>query len=682
MSTLWRNIFTAFAIAATAATAVVASGPAKGPRAKHPDFATGTRRPNRPDIKPTIPAADRGQNDKVFLEHADTLRFRKTNSNSNSPFITSEQQDYQVLVGNVKFRKGGMVMTCDSAYFYEGSNSFDAFSHVKMEQGDTLFMYCDELNYDGRQEVAVGIAYNGRKVRLINRDVRLETEILNYDMAEEVGYYTIGGVLNDNKNRLSSREGEYYPSTKQSYFFRDVVLQPIDTADPSRLFTDTLEYNTDTHIARIVDKTLIIGRDGDISTTSGDYNTETGVANLYRRSTVKMRRGNTLTGDTLDYSRDTGIGIAKGSVVMTDSARQSSVEGDYAYYNELIDSAFVTGRAVAKEYSRGDTLYLHGDTINAYTDTVDSARITNAFHRVRFYRSDVQGLCDSLSFVDIDSTLYMYRAPIVWSAERQIFGNAIELLLNDSTIDRAYLPEFGFVTEHIAEDCYNQLSGKNIYTWFVDGQVSRVKVDGNLQMIMFPMENDSTYNKFAYIESTSMDAYFHNNTLERGLIWPDNKGTVTPLYLARKGSYFLEKFAWYEALRPQAPGDIFIIPELMDRLIAEAPPVVKRKRVPRQHNESQQSDTTDADNTSVPASDMMMTPGKGRNILPEANDSVAPAMSDNIKASQPDDLTGNPPAEMPEESPAEIPEKSAAATKAVATSEEKRKDVTSENEGV
>ena len=169
-----------------------------------------------------------------------------------------------------------------------------------------------------------------------------ETEILNYDMAQEVGYYTIGGRLSDNQNVLTSAREEYFPSTKQSYFYRDVVLEPMDENDPSRLYTDTLEYNTGTHIAEIVDRTLIVGRDGDIVTTSGNYNTETGKANLYSRSTVKMRRGNTLTGDTIDYSRDTGIGVAFGRVIVTDSARQSSIEGDYAYYNEIIDTALLS----------------------------------------------------------------------------------------------------------------------------------------------------------------------------------------------------------------------------------------------------------------------------------------------------------------------------------------------------
>lgn len=618
--------------ALTAASALMASQPAPQ-RQRHPDFATGTKRPNRPNIAPTIPGADRGQKDKVFLEHADTLRFN--HDYSVDPLTGLPKDQYQVLVGNVEFRKGGMKMTCDSAYFYEGNNSFDAFSRVKMEQGDTLFVFCDELNYDGEQEIAVAVAYNGRNVRLINRDVTLETEILNYDMAQEVGYYTIGGKLSDKQNILISREGEYFPSTKQSYFYRNVVLEPIDENDPSRLYTDTLEYNTATHIAEIVDKTLIVGRDGDINSTSGTYNTETGVANLFSRSTVKMRRGNTLTGDTIDYDRDSGVGIAIGDVIMTDSARQTSVAGDYAFYDENIDSAFVTGRAVAKEYSRGDTLYLHGDTINAYTDPVDSARITNVFHRVRFFRSDMQGLCDSMSYVDIDSTMYMYRAPIVWSADRQIFGNAIELKLNDSTVESAHLPEFGFIAQHIAEDCYNQLTGKNITAWFKDSDLHRLLVEGNLMMILFPMENDSTYNKFAYIESTNMDAYFKDNSLDSGRIWPENKGTFTPLYLARRNQYFLDKFAWYEVLRPQAPGDIFIIPEAMVGLIDAAPPVVQRKREPLKKPEE-------------------MQPEEEAAIKEESPDGIMELSAPGDTPPDPAEEDGNPDTEIPDETQTQV----------------------------
>lgn len=528
-------------------------------------------KPRAPHVRiaPTVPAANRYQEGKVFLEHADLLHYEKIPVAEDAEEIPEQ---YQVLNGNVVMRKGDMFMYCDSAYFYEESNSFDAFGNVRMEQGDTLFVYADELNYDGASELAILYADFGKKVRLINKDVKLETDVFNYDMLNEVGYYTNGGVLTDKQNKLTSVAGEYHPNTKDAYFNYNVHLRSLQNADTLHIYTDSLDYNTATHIAKIVSKSEIVNSDGVIYSTSGIYNTDTGVGDLYKRSLVVTKRGSTLTGDTLFYDRTKGFGEAFGGVIVTDSVRQVSLHGEYGFYDEIADSAFVTIRALAKEYSRGDTLYLHGDTINAYTEP-DSTKVTNAFHRVRFYRSDMQGICDSLSMTDRDSIMYMYRHPVVWSDERQIFGNVIYLHLNDSTIDWARLPQFGFTAEHIAEDCYNQLSGTDLTAWFNDSTLRRLYVEGNVQLIMFQMENDSTYNKYVQTESSYMDSYYDHNTVDSIHFWPETTTKVVPLYLARKNSYFLPKFAWYEDLRPWSPEDVFNVPQAMIDLINSADPV-------------------------------------------------------------------------------------------------------------
>lgn len=523
------------------------------------------RRP-RSEIRPTVPSADRNQSDKVFLEHADRLHY---NEISNLP----PEEQYQVLTGNVKFRKGGMYMYCDSAFFYDAVNSVDAFGNVRMEQGDTLFVYADELNYDGVDEIAVLYAQEGKKVRLINRDVKLETDVFNYDMAQDFGYYEVGGVLTDLQNRLDSRIGEYYPQTKDAFFYFDVHLTSRQKKDTLYINTDTLEYNTATHIAELVSDSEVINSDGVIYSSSGIYNTDNGQADLYRRSTVVTRRGNRLTGDTLFYDRQKQYGEAFGNMILTDSLRSSSVQGDYGFFDEARDSTFVTGHAVAKEYSKTDTLYLHGDSITAYLDLSDSTKVTNVFHKVRFYRRDLQGLCDSLSVTERDSIMYMYRNPVVWSGTRQLFGNSINVHFNDSTVDWARLPQGGVAAEHIAEDCYNQLSGKDMTAWFNDSTLRRLYVDGNVELIMFPMESDSSYNKYAYVESSYMDAYFNANQIERINFWPETNSKVTPLYLAKRNSYFLPKFRWYEALRPLTPADIFVVPEGMIELIDSAEPL-------------------------------------------------------------------------------------------------------------
>ncbi|MDE7411253.1 MAG: hypothetical protein K2M94_04360 [Paramuribaculum sp.] len=535
--------------------------------------AKARRAPSRNVIRPTVPDADRMQSDKVFLEHADRLHY-------NEQVDVPAEEQYQVLTGNVKFRKEGMYMYCDSAFFYDAINSVDAYGNVRMEQGDTLFVYADELDYDGVDEVAVLYAHPGKKVRLINRDVKLETDVFNYDMAEDFGYYEVGGTLTDKQNRLDSRIGEYYPQTKDAFFYHDVKLESHRPKDTLYIFTDTLEYNTDTHIANLISPSRVINSDGTIYSSLGTYNTDSGVADLYSRSTVVGNRGNTLTGDTLFYDRSRQYGEAFGHVIITDSARQSCVEGDYGYYDEARDSSFVTGRAVAKEYSKGDTLYLHGDSIIAYTDLSDSTKVTNVFHKVRFFRSDMQGFCDSLSVRERDSLMLMYRNPVVWSGQRQIFGPVINVHFNDSTVDWARLPEGGIVAEHIGEDCYNQLTGKDITAWFNDSTLRRAFASGNVELFVFPMENDSSYNKYAYVESSYMDAYFLPKTIDHVNFWPETTSKVVPLYLAKRNSYFLAKFRWYGDLRPLVPADIFVIPEGMIELIESAPPITAEQKNP------------------------------------------------------------------------------------------------------
>lgn len=513
-------------------------------------------------ISPRIPLENRNDKDRIFLERADRL-------------FTLRNDSFQTLVGDVEFRKQGMFMYCDSAHFYPNS-SLKAFGNVRMEQGDTLFVYADSLWYDNDLELATLYAYPGKKVRLINRDVTLETDEFFYDLAIELAYYEVGGVLTDKSNRLSSMEGEYSPSTKDANFYNRVKLTSLRQNDTLQIFTDTLNYNTDTHLALFTAYTRIVNKDGVIFTTEGNYNTDSDVGELYDRSLVVMKRGNTLTGDTLYYDNKAGFGEAFGNMILTDSARQSTLIGDYGFYNELTDSTFVTGHALAMEYSRPDTLYVHGDTIRGFkvylpeeeiNDTTflaaDSTHYLVVQPRVRFYRSDLQGICDSMTFIQLDSMMYMDKHPVVWSDNRQIFGNEIQVHLNDSTVDRITLPNNAFSAEMIEEGYFDQLRGREMIAFIDSGELRHLDVNGNVMAISFPMEDDSTYNKIASIESSFLSADFKNQNLEKMKVWPQVKSVITPLYLAKKSIFFLPGFRWLEILRPVDKDDVFNVPQAM-----------------------------------------------------------------------------------------------------------------------
>ncbi len=530
-------------------------------RAQSSSQKTSTAQPNIKDrkIKPSIPTADRYQKGRVFLEYADSLTMDEKVST-----------EYQVLNGNVKFRKGDMYMYCDSAHFYDKRNSLYAFGNVKMEQGDTLFVYADQLYYNGDQDLAQ-LRYN---VRMENRDVTLFADSLDYDLLANIGYYFEGGKIVDEENELTSVYGQYAPDTKDSEFLFDVVL----TNDRYVMHTDTLLYNTDSHIADIVGYTTIVSDSNIIYTDKGWYDTEADIATLYNRSLIVGKDNQTLTGDTIFYDRNTGFGEVFGNMVLTDSLKSSTIKGGYGYYNEKNENSFATKRALALEYSQKDTLYLHGDTIKSYL-LEDSSRVMCAYPEVRFYRIDIQGLCDSLSFMSRDSMLYMHRHPILWNTNRQVMGNVIKVHFNDSTVDKAYLPEYGMLGEHVAEEFYNQLSGKEMIAYFEDQDMRRLDVNGNVMTIMLPMENDSTYNKIINAEGSFLIVNMRDRKMEKLNLWPDVTGKVTPIYLAKKSQYYLKGFKWYGEIRPKDKNDIFEIPEAMKELFSKPEAVAPVRRI-------------------------------------------------------------------------------------------------------
>lgn len=514
---------------------------------------------------PQMPSQNRYQPDKIFLEKADSL------------YRTDLSQDIKIVKGNVMFRQGGTIMTCDSAYFYSEQNRANCFGNVRMVQGDTLFIYADRLYYDGlRQFAQLKCGPTARKVRLINRRDTLTTDSLDYNLAMRLGWYSDGGELKDPTTTLTSIYGQYSPATKNAEFFHDVVL--INRKDHYRLLTDTLYYNTATGIARIETRTRIEGENDTIITTGGTYNTKTGFADLTRRSIITHRDSNnnvvTLEGDSIIYDRDSEVSRAyrfnspdKRSmpVVLTDTANKSILIGGYGLYDNKNRQAFATDYPLLMEYSRPDTLFLRADTIRTFvmttvpeTDSLGVALeepkdyyLAKAYNRSRFFRQDIQGVADSITYVEIDSMIYLNRKPVVWSGERQVSGNIIEVHLNDSTADWARLPDQGLLMEAVEEDFYNQLSAKKMLATLKGETIDRLEAEGNVMVVMIPVEEDSTYNKFVNAESSFLDVTFTDNDIDHLKMWPQVTGAVTPIGQVTQDKKLLRGARWLDAIRPR-----------------------------------------------------------------------------------------------------------------------------------
>ncbi len=549
------------ALVAAGTLSVLQGALAQTRRAAEQKKETYTRPAPTKPLKPSIPEANRYQDDKVFLENADSL-FRPAN----------EFEEFQIVKGSVKFRQGSMWMFCDSAYYYPQKNSMHAFGHVEMRQGDTLFVYADRLFYDGMVKHATLTSGPSRgNVELKNRTVTLVTDSLDYDLNAQRGWYVTWGRLEDDMNTLTSTYGEYSPSTKEAKFRDDVLL--VNRKDGYRLTTNELDYNTATHIADINTLTRIEGANDTIITTRGHYNTATDHAELTARSTIMHRDSSlnvtTLEGDSIIYDKRSRVSKAymfrdpsrhPAPMVITDTARKVTLIGGYGEYNDSTREAMSTYYPLLLEYSRPDTLFLRADTVLSFMetlvrDTVDTVprdfHVARAIGRARFFNKDLQGIADTLLMVERDSMLHMMRKPVVWTGERQVYGNRIDVHFNDSTPDWAELPESGMVAEHIAEDFYNQMTGAYMKAYLEDQRLKRLEVDGNVMVIMLPQEKDSSYNKLVHAESSYLTLDMDSNKVERLKMWPEVSGTVTPMFEVKKSQQYIEGFRWFESLRPR-----------------------------------------------------------------------------------------------------------------------------------
>lgn len=460
--------------------------------------------------------------------------------------------DTQILNGNVQLRHDSMYMYCDSAFIYEKTNSVEAFGNVRMEQGDTLFIYGDYLFYDGEAQ----LAQLRERVSLINNQARLDADSLNYDRILNLGYFFNGGTLQDESNVLTSEWGEYSPVTKQASFNIDVVLEN----DRMILHSDTLKYNTQTKVAVIRGPSTIDDEDNHIYSEHGIYNTATEQAQLLDRSVIRTETREVI-GDSLFYDRISGIGEGFGNVMMNDTVNKNAMYGNYCFYDDLEGSAFATGRAYAVDYSQGDSLFMGADTLRLVTFNINTDSVyrhMRAYRNVRVYRQDIQAVCDSMEFSSLDSCLTMYSQPVIWSGSDQLLGERIKVFMNDSTIDWAHVMNQALAVEAFDSQHYNQVSGKEMMAYFHDGELRQVDVNGNVLVVYYPVdEKDSTIIGMDYTEGSFMRLELREQKMQRGSFRGEASGVLYPLDQVPSGKDFLPSYVWLADIRPKDRYDIF-----------------------------------------------------------------------------------------------------------------------------
>jgi hypothetical protein len=497
-----------------------------------------------PDRKP---GGKRTQSDsKVHLQHADRLYYDER-----------VHRTAQILVGNVQFSHEGVRMNCDSALYYEATNSFDAFGRVHMNQGDTLLLDSEVLYYNGLDRLARA-RYD---VVLKHGTMKIFTDSLDYDRLYDLGYFFEGGRVLDHDNELTSDWGEYSPATHESVFYFNVrLVNPAPPAKPETvLISDTLHYNTETAIAHIVGPSNIENGENHIYSELGYYDTQAKHTHLLDRS-ILTNNGKRLVGDSVVWNDDVATAEAFGNVVYTDIVNKNMFTGEYCYYEDDTGYVMATDSAVAIDFSQQDTMYAHADTFKVFTYNIDTDsvyRIVHGYYHLRAFRRDVQAVCDSLVYDSRDSILYMYRDPILWQEGQQQLGEEIRIFFNDRNIDSVQVLRQALSVEKIDDIHYNQVSGHVMRSYFKDGELYLSTSEGNVFVNYYPFDDDSIMVELNHTETSLLKMYLNERKVDH--IWmPAATGIMYPIPLIPSDALYLQNFAWFDYIRPLDKNDLFV----------------------------------------------------------------------------------------------------------------------------
>ncbi len=454
----------------------------------------------------------------------------------------------QFLIGNVRIDlNNGMTVFCDKAEVDRKTTDFDAQGHVHVINKQ-LNIYSDVLTYDGTTKKGKF----RKNVKLVDEHATLTTEFLDYDAQSSSGFFYNGGEIIDTASTLVSRKGYYYPNERSYVFVDSVVVHNDDYI----LHSDTLKYKLDTEIVSVFGPSTITGNSNFIYCENGWYDTKNNIAQFYKNAYLKNNLQR-LTGDSLYYDRNQGIGKAFSKVELWDSTERVVIRGNYAFYKEQPEYAIVTNKAVFIQASETDSIYLHADTLMSVYDSTGKYQTLKAFYKAQLYKSDFQARADSISYAMQDSVIRMFRSPILWADDNQISADKIEAYMKNNVIEHVEMQEKCFLISREEPEKFNQVKGKEMTGYFKNNDLYRVDVEKNGNSVYYARDSKTLIgvNKS---ECSKMNIYLKNRKVNKVVFLEKPVSTLYPLQQAAASETKLEGFSWLEKFKPKTKNDIFL----------------------------------------------------------------------------------------------------------------------------
>lgn len=525
--------------------------------------------------------------------------------------------------GGATFTNGTSTMEAEEGYFYADMDEIVGVDNVELKN-ETYSMKSDSVSYNTETEVA---KYFTRSVTWKNDGKILSSDQGDYynkeqrylfrgnayvlgeqqemwadtiDYHEQIQYIELRHIAQirdeEHKSVIFGNYGNYDDSTGDTFLTDDPAYLSYADADNDGV-NDSVYMRSDSMYVYLID-TL-----GYCTLTRPD--SAALVVELEKRAQEKIDK---MRADS------TAIANAKRDIIRNDSV----VKAGISKRQSLLDSLIAT-RANLAEQQMNDSLervnnrlVMRIDSLSSLHPQLDSVAIANndsitlnlkslidslsrprvdtvvkkkerdrimlGLNRVKVFRTDFQGICDSMLMFSADSTAQLHKNCVMWNEMNQVVSERADIYTRGQKPYRAVFSEGKpLMSAEIDTTHYNQIAGKTIESHFEDGVMYRTDVEGNAQTYYYMVDDaDGALMGYLVAESSDMSFYIEDNKVI-GIMYRGNPVyTIYPMdKIPATQPQRMDNFVWYIEYKPtreEIIGDWIVNPSERERYNAMTPP--------------------------------------------------------------------------------------------------------------
>lgn len=493
---------------------------------------------------------------KIYIEYSGFTVRDSLKGENVTTFVRSDQ-------GQIHIIHEGIDMWCDKALYYQSEDFIEAYSNVRMKQGDTINMSSDYAEYSGITQ----LAFAAGDVILTEPQSTLTTDTLYFNRVNQQAYYNSKGkVVRDSSGTITSQIGRYYMNESKYRFLKDVVL-----VNPEyTLETNQLDFYSETGHAYMYGPSTIIGEASKVYSERGFYDTNNDIGHFIKNSKIDYDNLQ-IEGDSLYFDRNKSYASADNNITITDTVNKTIIRGHHGKVFRAKDSLFITKRALAITVQERDSLYIHADTL--MVTGKPEHRITRAFYNAKMYKSDMSGKADSihadhksgltqlinLKRFNTGDDFSIDRKPLLWNLGNQMSGDSIHLISNVEKEELDSLKVFNnafLISKDTLGDGYNQIKGQRLIGLFENNELYNVDIIKNAEIIFYSRDDKDTLIGINKSKSGSINMKF-DGPYKIITLLNQVDGEIYPESLFPKNARKFRGFDWRGDEQPKSVADLF-----------------------------------------------------------------------------------------------------------------------------